>query len=155
MAGFTTRRHEMTGHPLKYYRVVRKYFAKAYDIKDADLEVLIELDDEYFDQKRFRQATLTHSWNKKRLDQLIEGGWVEEWRAHQPSSHSAALYKVCGKTHQLISRIYNILNGKEDLPMSYRRNPLERNPNNLTYSEKLLRNAVRLLNKDQQQNKYE
>ena len=135
--------------------MVRKFLAKQQDLPEADLEVLIELDDEYFTKDRFRQATLTTSWNRDRFDHLIENGWIEEWRPYMPGTRQAALYKPTGKSHRLITRIYKILNGKEDLPMSDRRNPLEKNPDTLRYSEKLLRNAVRLLNKDRQNNKYE
>ena len=155
MGGFKTRRHEITGHPLKYYRVVRKFMSKQQKISEHDLEVLIELDDEYFTKDRFRQATLTHSWNSERFNNMIEAGWIEEWRPYRPGTHQAAIYKPTGKSHRLVNRIYKILNGDEDLPMSDRRNPLEKNPDNLRYSEKLLRNAVRLLNKDRQNNKYE
>lgn len=155
MGGWSTRRHEQLGHPLKYYRVVRKFMAKQQGINEHDLEVLIELDDEYFDEKRFRQATLTTSWKGDRLKNLMEEGWVDLYRPYIPGMRKAAIYKPSGKAHRLVNRIYKILNGVEDLPSGDRRNPLERNPDNLKYSEKLLRNAVRLLNKDRQKDKYE
>lgn len=46
--GFLTKRHGPYGHQLKNYRVVRKFMAKKYDLTEAELEILIMLDDEYF-----------------------------------------------------------------------------------------------------------
>lgn len=149
--GFRTGRHDYL-HPLKYYRVVRKFIAKQQDLSEPDLEALIQLDDEYFSKKRFKEATLTQSWKSNRLDELIEQGWIEKWRDR--GFRSAALYKPTGKSHRLVRRIYKILAGEEDLPMSSRRNPLERNPDLLGTAEKMLRDAVRAMDNQRKNDKF-
>ena len=148
--GFRTNRHEGV-HPLKYYRIVRKFFAKQQGLEVADLELLIQLDDEYFTKARFKEASMTSSWKVNRLESLEERGWIELWRPHKPPRQSA-IYKPTGKSHRLVGRIYKILAGEEDLPTSTRRNPLERSDEFLSYSEKILRNAVRVMN-DRRNNK--
>ena len=151
--GFRTNRHEGF-HPLKNYRVVRKFLAKQQGLTEFELECLITLDDEYFNRKRFKEITLTGAWDKKRFKKLKENGWVETWRKR--NNYHAELFKPTGKSHRLVRRIYKILAGEEDLPMSGRRNILERKlTENLSYSEKLLRNAVRVLNERANNNKFE
>lgn len=149
--GFRTNRHE-GNHPLKYYRVVRKFIAKQQKLPIADLEALIQLDDEYFSKARFKEAVLTNSWHKERFNKLIEEGWIEQWR--ERGFRSPALFKPSGKSHRLVRRIYKILAGEEDLPMSTRRNPLERNPDKLKFSEKLLREAVRAMDAQRKKDKF-
>ena len=142
--GFPTNRHEGV-HPLKYYRTVRKFMARQYDLTESELEVLICLDDEYFTKKRFKEACLTTHWDRKRFEKLLDGGWIEKWRDN--GFRTAALYKPTGISHRVVKRIYKILAGEEDLPTSSRRNDLERKKTeSLSYTEKILRDAVRVMN---------
>ena len=127
--------------------------AKKYDLTESLLEALIQLDDEYFSKKRFREVTLSMSWDKNRFDSLIEDGWIEQWRERK--GKKAALFKPTGKAHRLVRRIYKILVGKEDLPMSKKRNPYEKEDQNLGYAERLMKKAIRLMDEERKQNKYE
>ena len=53
----------------KYYRLVRKWACKSYDILDADLELLIYLDcKEHFTRNQFIEGAYTYSWDKNRWD---------------------------------------------------------------------------------------
>jgi len=66
---------------LKYYRLVRKWACKTYDLKDADLELLIYLDCKgRFTRDDFINGTYTYSWDKQRWERLREAGWIEVWR---------------------------------------------------------------------------
>lgn len=155
MKSFRTKRHGPDQfHPLKHYRVVRKFMAKQQNLTEGELEVLIMLDDEYFTRDRFKEATLTTSWNRDRWNKLVEDGWIELWT--QSAYHQKQLFKPTGKSHRLVKRIYKILAGDEDLPMSGRRNPLERKKTeNLKYAEKLLKQAVRIMNEKKNNKKFE
>ena len=45
---------------LKYYRIIRKWACKTYNLKDADLELLIYLDcKEYFTRNDFIEGVYT------------------------------------------------------------------------------------------------
>ena len=150
--GFKTSRHNFN-HPLKFYRTVRKVIAKQQGLDQADLEILVFLDDEYFTKNRFAEACYTVNWNTTRFSRLIEGEWIEEFRPFSPP-HTAALYRPTSKTHHLVKRIYRILDGAEDLPMSERRNPIMKDDSKLSYSEKLLKKATLLMQEDRHKDRY-
>lgn len=140
--GFTTRRHEVNGHPLKYYAIVHQTLAILNDLTDDQLNTLITLDDEYFTKTRFKECLLnTYGWETL-FNKLIEDGWIEQWREWEPHKRQAALFKPTGKSHQLISRIYRILVGKEELPTTVKRNKLMKQDQNLSYLEKLLKKQI-------------
>lgn len=152
--GFFTRRHEPEGHPLKYYRIVRKFFAFQSGLKEWELEILMLLDDEYFTKARFKEACLTTTWHKERFELLEANGWIKWWNTDK-KGNQAKIFKPDVKAHRLVSRIYRVLAGREELPSSGRRNKLEnRSEEKLSYSEKILRKAIRLMWDDRERNKY-
>lgn len=151
--GFNTSRHDYN-HPLKYYRTVRKVLAKQQGMSAQDLEKLIFLDDEYFTKHRFGETGLTGSWDKSCFQRLQDDGWIELWREYKPPSQ-AALYRPTQKTHHLVKRIYRILDGAEDLPMSTKRNPIMKSDDKLSYSEKLLKKAAQVMQRDRYKNRYD
>ena len=150
--GFRTGRHSFN-HPLKWYRTVRKVIAKQQDLTEPELEQLIFLDDEYFTLARYQQSGLTLRWDRARLKRLIAEGWLEEYRPFKPPSQ-AALYKSTGKAHHLVKRIYRILEEKEDLPTSVRRNKIMKADDKLSYSDKMLKQATLLMQDDRFKNRY-
>jgi|TARA_R100000353_G_scaffold162435_1_gene122627 hypothetical protein len=106
---------------LKYYRLVRKWACKTYELTDSDLELLIYLDcKERFTRKEFIDGTYTYSWDKNRWERLRQQGWIEVWRHRNRTSIKYSIFKTSYKCSQLISRIYRILLGEEDLPTSER-----------------------------------
>ena len=51
----------------KYYRLVRKWACKSYDILDADLELLIYLESiEHFSKQDFKTGSYSYSWDNRR-----------------------------------------------------------------------------------------
>ena len=106
---------------LKYYRLIRKWACKTYNLKDADLELLIFLDcKERFTRNEFIDGSYTMSWDKNRWERLRQEGWIETWRHRNRTTIKYSIYKTSFKCSQLISRIYRIMLGQEDLPTSER-----------------------------------
>ena len=104
---------------LKYYRLVRKWACKTYNLKDADLELLIYLDcKSRFTRNDFIEGVYTYSWDKNRWERLRREGWIDVWRERNRTSQKYAVYKTSFKCSQLITRIYRILLAEEDLPTS-------------------------------------
>ena len=129
----------------KYYRLVRKWACKTYDIKDAELELLIYLDCKtHFTRNDFIEGVYTYTWDKKRWERLREAGWINVWRHRNRTSIKYSVYKTSFKCKQLISRIYRILLAEEDLPTSER----SKFYNNKTYTDKVYNKAIDDMIKD-------
>lgn len=129
----------------KYYRLVRKWACKTYGLTDADLELLISLDCiGRFTRKEFQDGEYIMSWDKARWDRLRRQGWIEPWRHRNRVTIKYTIYKTSFKCSQLISRIYRILLGEEDIPTG------ERNVfyKNKTYTDKVFNKAVDDMIKD-------
>ena len=106
---------------LKYYRLTRKWACKTYELLDADLELLIYLDCKgKFTRNDFIDGVYIYSWDKNRWERLRRGGWIETWRHRNRTTIKYSIFKTSFKCSQLITRIYRILLGEEDLPTSER-----------------------------------
>ena len=106
---------------LKYYRLVRKWACKTYDLKDADVELLIYLDcKKQFTRNDFMEGVYTYSWDKARWERLRREGWIDVWRKRNRTTMKTNIYGTSLKCKSLINRIYRILLGQEDLPTSSR-----------------------------------
>jgi len=58
---------------LKHYRIIRKWACKTYNIKEADLELLIYLDAiDFFTKDDFKKGTYSYSWQQT-LEQVVKG----------------------------------------------------------------------------------
>jgi len=129
----------------KYYRLVRKWACKTYGLTDAELELLIMLDCiNRFTRKEFMDGEYLMSWDKTRWDRLRNEGWIEPWRHRNRTTIKYTIYKTSFKCSQLISRIYRILLGEEDVPTSERSVFYK----NKTYTDKVFNKAVDDMIKD-------
>ena len=130
---------------LKYYRLVRKWACKTNELKDADLELLIYLNcKDRFTRNDFINGVYTYSWDKNRWERLRRDGWIETWRHRNRTTIKYSIYKTSFKCNLLISRIYKILLGEEDIPTS------ERNIffKNKSYTDKVYNKAIDDMIKD-------
>lgn len=129
----------------KYYRLARKWACKTYDLTDADLELLIYLDCKvHFTRNDFIDGSYTYSWDKARWERLRKEGWIDIWRARNRTTMKYNIYQTSQKSKRLITRIYNILLGKEDLPTSTRSTFYK----NKTYTDRVFNKAINDMIKD-------
>ena len=56
------------------------------------------------------------SWDKDRWERLRRDGWIDVWRQRAGSQQKYAIYTTSFKCKQLITRIYKVLLGEDDLP---------------------------------------
>ena len=74
---------------LKHYRIIRKWACKTYDIKEADLELLIYLEAiDLFTKDDFKKGTYSYSWDNRRWNRLLKEGWIKvcidrDWETSQ------------------------------------------------------------------------
>lgn len=132
---------------LKYYRIVRRWACKQNNLKDADLELLIYLDCKgLFKREDFINGVYTYTWDKHRWERLRRDGWIDVWRERNRTDSKFAIYKVSMKTKHLVNRIYKILLGQEDIPIT--------NANvfykNKSYTDKVFNKAIDDMIKDKE-----
>jgi len=130
---------------LKYYRLIRKWACKTYNLKDADLELLIYLDcKKRFTRNDFIDGQYTYSWDKDRWERLRRDGWIEVWRHRNRTTIKYSIFQTSQKCKRLISRMYRIMLGEEDLPTSERSVFYK----NKTYTDKVYNKAIDDMIKD-------
>ena len=131
---------------LKHYRIIRKWACKNYDLNDADLELLIYFDCmDLFTREDFKIGTYSYSWDNRRWNRLLKEGWILVWRKHNRTTQKYNIYKVSFKCKQLISRMYRIMLGTEDIPTSAHRNKIMKGK---TYMDKVMITSTNNVNKD-------
>jgi len=132
---------------LKYYRLTRRWACRQYGIKDADLELLIYLDCKgLFTREDFINGVYTYTWDKHRWERLRKDGWIDVWRERNRKESKYAIFKTSMKTKLMINRIYKILLGEEDVPIT------ESNVfyKNKSYSDKVMNKAIDDMIKDKE-----
>ena len=131
---------------LKHYRIIRKWACKNYNLNDADLELLIYFDCmDLFTREDFKIGTYSYSWDNRRWNRLLKEGWITVWRKHNRTTQKYNIYKVSFKCKQLISRMYRIMLGTEDIPTSMHRNKIMKGK---TYIDKVMITSIENVNKD-------
>ena len=132
---------------LKYYRLVRKWACKTYDILDADLELLIYLDcKERFTRNDFIEGTYTYAWDKDRWERLRRDGWIDVWRHRNRTTIKYSVFTTSTKAKRLITRLYKVLLGEEDLPIG----PSSKFYKNKSYTDKVYNKAIDDMIKDKE-----
>jgi hypothetical protein len=131
---------------LKHYRIIRKWACRNNDLNDADIELLIYLDCmDMFTKEDFKTGTYSYSWDNRRWNRLLKEDWITVWRKRNRTTQKYHIYKVSFKGKQLISRIYRIMLGHEDIPTSTKRNSIMKGN---TYTDKVLITSINNVNKD-------
>jgi len=131
---------------LKHYRIIRKWACRNNDLTDAEIELLIYLDcKDMFTKHDFEIGTYSYSWNNRRWNKLLQKGWTTVWRYNNRTTQKYNIYKVSFKCKQLINRMYRIMLGLEDIPLSERRNSIMKGK---TYMDKVLIKSIENVNKD-------
>ncbi len=131
---------------LKHYRIIRKWVCRTCNLKDADLELLIYLDSiDFFTKKDFKEGTYSYSWDNRRWNRLLKEGWIVVWRERNRTTQKYHIYKVSFKCKQLISRMYRIMLGEEDIPTSEKFNKVMKRE---SYMDKVLTISINNLNRD-------
>lgn len=128
---------------LKYWRVIRYYVKKKYNISQAELEMLLFLRSEkYFSKDNFDEFDELLSWDKNRFEKLRKEGWIDSFRKKEGKRR--AIYQLSYKAQRMITSLYKKLEG-EELPESKSSNPLFLEGAN--YTDKVYRNFIKKLNK--------
>jgi hypothetical protein len=91
-----------------------------------------------FTKQDFKNGTYSYSWDNRRWNRLLKEGWIVVWRTRNRTTQKYNIYKVSFKCKQLISRMYRIMLGEENMPNLKKKNK---------YSDKVLDVSIDLANK--------
>ena len=120
---------------LKYWRVVRYYIKKKYNLTTAELELLLFLKTEgRFSREDFQKFNEVISWNKDRFEKLRREEWIVVFRKRHGKHR--ALYELSYKSKRVIASVYSKLNGDE-IPTSVF--------SQTKYTDKVYRNFIKQL----------
>jgi len=131
---------------LKHYRIIRKWACKNNNLNDADLELLMYLEAvDLFTKQDFKTGSYSYSWDNRRWNRLLKEGWIVVWRKRNRTTQKYHIYKTSTKFKLLLSRIYRIMLGEEDIPENMNSNKIMKRE---TYIDKVLSFSIKNVNKD-------
>ena len=131
---------------LKHYRIIRKWACKNNNLNDADLELIIYFDCiGLFTKQDFKVGTYSYSWDNRRWNRLLKEGWFIVWRHRNRTTQKYNIYKISLKGKQLISRMYRIMLGEEEIPVTEKSNKIMKRK---SYTDKVLAVAITHVNSD-------
>ena len=129
---------------LKYWRVIRYFFQKKYNLNQQDMEMLLFLYSEgYFNRKKFQEFDRLLSWDLRRFDRLKKEGWISMFKQHDYGSR--CVYEISQKGKRAIDSLYKKLNG-EEIPSTSDGNPLYYK--NVSSTDKIYRDFIESMNKE-------
>lgn len=135
---------------LKYWRVIRYFVKRQYNLTTAELEMLLFLNSEdIFSRDKFEEFEQLMPWNDDRFFKLKKQGWIELFRPK--TSRRKPLYQLSYKTNRLISSVYKKLNGQE-IPVTSKRNKMF--AKNVKYTDKVYRRMIKDMNKSIRQQRH-
>ncbi len=127
---------------LKYFRVVRKYIQKKYDLSLSELELILFLYDEsLFNKETFNSYSCTLGFSTMNwLDKFIEKEIIKVWR---DGSERSKVYVLTQKYKIACSKMYKHLEG-EEVPQNAQYNPLFKT--NAPFSDKMYAKLIKKMN---------
>jgi hypothetical protein len=118
------RAREHEHNHLKYWRIVRYWAKRKYDITDTDLEILLYLYDiDLFTRSQFKEFEGLLAWDKTRFNELQDKGFIVQWRG-KGTSRQAKLYTLSVKAKRICSTVYKKLLQEEHIPENPQNNPI-------------------------------
>ena len=130
---------------LKYYRVVRYYIKKKYDITLMELDMILNLYDmPFFRKEDFNYYGNTMSWDKKRFYDMIKKGLIKEWRPGKEQYAKAKMFELSHKAKSICSLTYKKLLQEETISENAVSNPIFKKE---SYMDKVYKNVIEKMNK--------
>ena len=103
---------------LKYLSDTLYSFQRKYDLTDNQIRFLLFINDEKksFTKKFVRENMhVSKNFIDRMFPELVKRDYVfvferRAWNSHQPNQ-----YRVTNKTHRLVNKFYNVLEGQEEI----------------------------------------
>jgi DNA-binding PadR family transcriptional regulator len=134
-----------TNNYLKHWRVVKYWVKKKYELSEADLEMLLFIQDEgLFGYEDFDEFQAIYPWDKGRFHRLKNNGWIRVWRKRDSWRNIAALYEISAKGRRMCTEVYKKLSGETDFSEVPRKNPVFKRKE---YTDKVYSTRMAKINK--------
>jgi hypothetical protein len=139
----------MKSNYLKYWRVVKYYVKRRWDLSEADLDIILFLySEDYFSRDRFEDFERVISWDSKRFKRLLTEGWITVFR--QRSGKQKTLYQLSFRASQVVDFIYEKLNHSVPFPPIKRKQNyvmrLKMGETTYRYTDKLYQKMIEEMN---------
>jgi len=140
---------------LKYWRIVRYYVKRKYELSETDLEMLLFLYDEgRFTSTDFKEYSNLMHWDRDRFWKMKERDFIGVWRKKNEVANRKAIYELTAKSKKIVSIVYRRLLMEETFSEDPRHNPIMKGS---TYTDRIYRMAIKKMNskiKDSQERKF-
>jgi len=129
---------------LKYWRVVRYWAHRKYELSTEQIEMLLYLYDQpLFSRKDFQNFEGLLSWDKTRLKEFVDKGLIIVWREHVGYKKQAKMYELSVKSKRICNSIYKKLTQEEHISETPHHNPVFKGNG---YADKMYRKLMKQMN---------
>lgn len=144
-------RRAQSNNFLKYWRVVRYWALRKYGISVEKLEVLLYLYDiPLFTRSDFKRFEGLLTWDKNRMNDYIEEGYIGVWRDHVGYKKQAKMYELTTKSKRICNEVYKKLTQEAAIPETKQNNPIFVGNG---YADRMYRKLIIQMNKVREENK--
>jgi len=128
---------------LKYWRPVKYYIKRKYNLSQSELEMLLYLyDTDVFKKEEFNDFASILSWDKNRFKDMMDRGFIRKWRDGQRKV--AHLYELTHKAKLICNQTYKKLMQEEHISEDPYQNDMFKGD---SYSDKVYRNIIKKMNR--------
>lgn len=100
---------------LKYWKIVKYYYQRKYNLSTSELDLILFLySEKYFTRKTLELFDNILSWDKNRIKKMMDEGWILIFRESKPGS--PRIYELSYKSRNLVTNIYKNLECSETIP---------------------------------------
>lgn len=132
---------------MKYWRIVRYWALKKWEISQEELEILLYLyDEDVFTRDQFIEFEGLLSWDRDRFQSMQDKGWVIVWRLND-GFKSKKLYTLSLAAKRICGEIYKKLSQDEHISETHQNNPIFKGNG---YMDRKYRKMIRMMNKKRQ-----
>lgn len=128
---------------LKYWRPVKYYIKRKYNLSQAELEMILYLyDADVFTKEEFNEFASMLTWDKSRFRAMMDRGLIRKWRDGQRKV--AHLYELTQQAKLICNQTYKKLLQEEHISEDPYQNEMMKGD---SYSDKVYRNIIKKMNR--------
>jgi hypothetical protein len=136
---------------LKYHKIVMRWATMKYGVSQQDLDMLFFLYSEgLFFYSDFQKYANIFGWEPGRFTRMKKEGYIHAWYKGWSRNGDYPQYEVTRNTRLMITKIYKVMNGEEELAEMPRNNPIFKRER---YTDKVTAMSIKDMNKKIRENK--